>query len=463
MRIENISEEDIDLLEEKGGKNKKPDEEYKECFEFNKDPEEWDYVDEWRGPWTPVRHDGKLLVIDFNTVFGRDDIDEDFCKFLIEKTSYVKNLNLVPHYINYFIKFYDTENELMMAYHKLKYLSVKRDLSFTPKAYKKLIYNILFTPSMVEKIKRFVDDNYLLNINSDAKVRKYAENTIFADIHAKILFRCSMAIKLMIPVAFHFLFTHPDKINGKLNPQSHLFDFFKGTFDVFTEDGIDIYIKARCWVDRMVNRDVKSNGGAWARKTINGMDPLIKAISLFEKDFTIDTLYKYVHKKDKNPIKLNDVVIRAQLGYHNRGKDKHTMREVSGKRGGQEGELSSLDKLSMTAAQIDESLIILSQGNINSQIEKFRNQIKFVTDEEIDYYYEHHVISSLQQQLVNYFYAKYFDGFTDLNMLNKREYITLMVLLKRRLEASHYIYLPQIFSGNILGKINNRVIQNINS
>ena len=63
--------------------------------------------------------------------------------------------------------------------------------------------------------------------------------------------------------------------------------------------------------------------------------------------------------------------------------------------------------------------------------------------------------------LIRYYYARSFNGYRDLNMLTREQFINLLIILKRRLQAQDYLFLPQILSGNIKNKINTRTIQNI--
>lgn len=411
------------------------------------------FVDQYINPHYPISYDGKLAVVAFDDLFNRPDL-KDFGKFLVEKGSYVKNLELITKYVNYFINYYDKDNELMFAYFKLRFLIASGEKKFTPVAFKKMCYKILFTPTMSAKIKTFVDDNYRLEIDKDTKASKYPDETKFGDIHTKIIFRCSMAIKVLIIPAFHYLYSNEDI----KTQQSYLYDYFKDTLMEFSEPGINIYNKLRASVTKMVKNDVKNNPGSWSDKEIGGHDPLLKSLSLFEKDLMIDLLYKY--RMNENPVKFNMVAIRSQLVYSNRVKYKHTFNRISGGEAGMEGELSSLDKMMMSAVKIDESLIIISEENAQNTIKKLREKMPIVTDEEIDFYYKYHRIGSVQQELVHYYYAKYFDSIVDLNLITRRQYITLMVLLKRRLMYDKYIYLPQLISGNIDGKVNTRDIRN---
>ena len=83
-----------------------------------------------------------------------------------------------------------------------------------------------------------------------------------------------------------------------------------------------------------------------------------------------------------------------------------------------------------------------------------------ITQEEIDYYKRHLNITKFQSQLVFYYYAKYFNGYRDLLLLNRTQYLKLLIMLKKRLQFQSYVYLPQIISSNIESKLNARTIRN---
>lgn len=426
-------------------------------------------LSDWKNNDYPVTVDGRLIKIDFSSVFG-DRIEElnipDIERFLIKKNSYEANLELVARYINYFIEFYDEDNELLLSYLKLKYLvdNKNKEHKLGVKLMKSYIYNILITPSVVEKIKQMTRDNYLLDIDSDKKIQDYKEDTRFTDLHAKILLSASTAAKIILPIGIHYLSTEGqgfEMIKG-------IYQFFRPTLDLFSEDDVDMYTKLRVWIGKMVDANVMGNRNAWQDKAVIYDDVSnAKAISLFEKDIMVDTFYKYMYEPDfkkgkwveSNPIMLNNVVISSQLKFSNRTRYKYNITEISANTSGDE-ELSGMDKLLMNASKIDETLIILAEENMTESIERMRSQLPFITDEEIDYYYRNCTITKLHQTLINYYYAKYFGGFVELNFAPKRQLITLMVMMKRRMMKDGFIYLPQLLSGNIEGKMSNRVIQN---
>ncbi|WP_171567724.1 hypothetical protein, partial [Brevibacillus sp. MCWH] len=55
--------------------------------------------------------------------------------------------------------------------------------------------------------------------------------------------------------------------------------------------------------------------------------------------------------------------------------------------------------------------------------------------------------------------AKYFGGYRDLNLITRKQFVKLLLLLKKKLQIQGYIYLPQLLTANI-DKYNKRTIKN---
>lgn len=115
----------------------------------------------------------------------------------------------------------------------------------------------------------------------------------------------------------------------------------------------------------------------------------------------------------------------------------------------------------MNAAKIDESIVILSDINIKKTMKRIKNKMHItIEQDEIDYYKYNLNITKFQAQLVFYYYAKYFSGYRDLSLLNRTQYLKLLIMLKKRLQFQSFVYLPQIISSNIESKLNARTIRN---
>lgn len=126
----------------------------------------------------------------------------------------------------------------------------------------------------------------------------------------------------------------------------------------------------------------------------------------------------------------------------------------------------------MNATKIDEGVIVMADMNIELTTQRIIKQIDIpISEEEIEYYLKHHEVSILQRDLVYAYYTKYFDSYRDLNLLTARQYMTLVLLLKKKLLIElgyetdnngeiHHAALPYLLTGNLVDKVNNRLIRN---
>ena len=195
--------------------------------------------------WNPkpsqciVEPDNKIFLCHFDRVFQQPKL-ERYNKFYIQKLSYINNLELITKYINYFINCYDSDNELVSAYLKIKFeTDEKRTFNENNMdAYISFLYEILFTDSIINKINDLVEDNYLFDIEgNDSKKKKYQKNDRkhlesleFTNQHVKILLRISFAMKLMAPVMLHYHAINSMKIE---KDSDNIYRFYKPLFDIF--------------------------------------------------------------------------------------------------------------------------------------------------------------------------------------------------------------------------------------
>ena len=96
--------------------------------------------------------------------------------------------------------------------------------------------------------------------------------------------------------------------------------------------------------------------------------------------------------------------------------------------------LSGSDKMAMNLTKIDEGITIMSDINIPMTIEYLKRRFDItISKEEVDFYVKYHNPVEIQIQLVRSFFAKYFGSYRDLHLCTRRDYITLMLLLKKKL------------------------------
>lgn len=134
--------------------------------------------------------------------------------------------------------------------------------------------------------------------------------------------------------------------------------------------------------------------------------------------------------------------------------------------------LSAADKLLMNQNKVDEGVVTISDMNIKLTTKRIEKIIDIeIPEEEIDYYVENFTPSKLQETLVHSYLTKYFGNYRDLNLLPRRDYIHLLLLVKKKLlidfgyahrndDKIYYTILPYILTGNMSERVNNRVLRN---
>ena len=522
-----------------------------------------------------VDRDGKIFICYFDRIFKQPKLSI-YDKFYIKKGSYENQLDIIVRYINFFINHYDPDNELVTAYLKIKFAVDDNHLYTADNmdSYINFVYEILFTDTMIDKINRLVEDNYLDDIEqeTDEKRRKYKNNERkhlesleFTNQHIKILLRISFGMKIMAPVMLHYHAVNTMKIE---KDSDNIFRFFKPLFKIFgrvpastntayisqesnaffvfnnatkyydmyedddahnmvhcnlTEAQViekstnpetgeivieprnytaeyNMYNKLFVYVKAKVNESYANNSTMYAQREIFGIDIFSVIQSFVHRVLISENMVKYkfnehwdaAQKKYKeNIIGFNKTIIKFQLMYFLKEQYSKNLTEVTNTKNS-DG-LSGGDKMAMNLTKIDEGITILAEINVPITIQYIEDWFKIdISDEEIDYYIEHHRPDKIQIELVHSYFAKYFGSIRNLALLTRRQYITLMLILKKKLMRDlgypddnmivestepnesddenesetkerdiRPAALPYILSGNLEDHINTRVIRNL--
>lgn len=410
--------------------------------------------------WVPdpedvvVTYEGKTIIIPFDRYFTSAKAGNFNVFYVSHKDSYVKKFNLITQYINYFIKFYDDDNELIMNYLHCKFMIDFKKNNPSPKSMIKLFYKDFVTPTMYDKVKKFVEDNYRIDLAQNKESDKqYSESLEFTNEHAKLLLLISTFIKMMIPLVMHYI----NVVGGKQEVKK-LIRYYKPLFNlVYEKENVNLYAKLFHYIMTKVNFNEKNNPVIWAKYEVNSADAIYYTEELTDKNIIVDNIFKYVF--NKSIISFNSVILSTQLDFSNIKNFGINMREIDTEK--DSDGLSYLDKLEMNTTKIDENIILLSKVNIKNTIKRIkkRNKIK-ISKDEVDYYIKHTSVNNISKSLVFYYYSKMFGGFVDLNNINIILYMKLMIVMKHKLAYDGYNLLSQLISANIEGRINNRVIHN---
>lgn len=437
-----------------------------------------------------VESEDQMFKVYFEKFF--DEKMKKFDIFYVRKSSFEPHLALSAKYINYFINRYDTENELVMGYLKLKYaLDEAKNLDgtklFTAEnvhALIDLIYEVIFTDTMCDKIRRMVEDNYLDDIERDVTKYKsnsnqdYLESLEFTNEHNKILLRISFGMRIICPVMYHYFCINkikPDQLKSKKDV-TVVYDFYYPLFGLFS-DGVDMFNKLYVYIKRKVLDSSYHNQKIFNQRDIFGDDIMLIIERFVKTRLIVDNMVKYKfnqtwdpkkNKYNENIIGLNKTIIKFQIVYFLKETYGKTLTEMTNTKNS-DG-LSASDKMEMNLTKLDTGIIDMANINIGFCLDRLHKDIDVpVSEEEIQYYRDNHYPSDIQVHLVRSAFADFFASYRDENLLTRREYNELMLLLKKRLllengygveSVGEQSYLPHIICGNLDGKVSTKHIRN---
>lgn len=379
----------------------------------------------------------QALEIRFDEIFGCKEYKTLNTFILKPKQAYYNNTNEYCPHINYFMKFYDTDNELILSYLKLK-IQCDRNKKYPKEVFIADLYDYILSPEMVSKIEKMVDDNYEITLSS----KNFKKSSIeFNDEHGAILLQISMAVRMFIPIVTHYIY-----INGINDSDEFLYNSFEGLLsgDYFGK-GVNIYNKLYEFIYDRIYKASKKNMGHYNRTEILGTDVESDVEVIFMK-LMVDIIYKY--NFSENIISFNSRVIRNNINWNLKTKDIVNLNQISDmvdKDG-----LSGLDRIEMTNAKFDESKIIIANINIKQTLKKLANKydVEF-NDDELDYYKDHLTVDVFQKNLIFQLFAKYCP-IGDLYSLTNKQYCKLIVIMKTMLSKHGFRVIQHILTAHVV-------------
>lgn len=247
-----------------------------------------------------VESDGKLFICNFHKVINTPGV-EPFKRFMINKTSYEKQLDHITKYVNYFMQEYDHENELMAAYLRIKYVvdmekvfALSEDMTEAKRLeiienFIDFVHTELFSDDshIAENISKLAEDNYLDDVEKNDGRKKgndkeYLESLEFTNEHIKILMKISVAMKIMSPIIFHYFYINLVKLDKE---SDLIYRFFKPLFTLFG-DKVNMFNKLYVYVKSRVLESYSINTAVFDKRGISGID-IFGVINLFTKKVII--------------------------------------------------------------------------------------------------------------------------------------------------------------------------------
>lgn len=259
------------------------------------EPIERPYVDDW----VPEEKDMLLktvkgaIIADISSFYGMEN-NPNLDYFQMDSKRSYNNPKLrehTVHYLNYFLKYYDYDHELLTIYATIKYL-IDYEPSYSKEAFFYDISRYIIHGTLAVKAEYMTRDNYQLTLSYSNKKNPSLQYT---DAHAILILKISILMNMMIPLLCHFMKVR--RIKGTT-------DFLMEIYDelLHINPDIDIYAKLYETAVTNVERVARKNMALFDRQDIRGLNITIHSINCVT-NIIVNIIAKYIFSS--NAINLN--------------------------------------------------------------------------------------------------------------------------------------------------------------
>ncbi len=251
--------------------------------------------------WIPEKEDMIFrsckgsLILPVAEYYGSENKSLDIFS-LTPKRCYNGNImrEHLPRYLNYFIKYYDQDKELLLAYFNFKVMLDYHGDKYEKEQFIIDIKRLILTPSILNKAHAMNEDNYVLDL--DEKNYRNDKNPAlqYGDRHAKTLMWMSLLMNMVIPLSTHYIL-----IKNILDVDQFLLQVFECILDL---TDIDIISKLYETSNSNIERNAKSHSTLFSMQDIRAKSVTTLSIDSLE-NIILNIMPKYTY--DKNIISLN--------------------------------------------------------------------------------------------------------------------------------------------------------------
>lgn len=412
-----------------------------------------DWVKNYKGGVYTLTSQNNVFVdfnkyIDLNVTNSRNN---HIGTFVLSRKSFKTRIPKICGYSNYFFEYYGSDRFLQNLF-MVKVLVDSKQKKLKTKSFIELMKKYLITPDVEEKIWEMVEYNYLNILDKNNPIVKnskdakddYFRYQIISDKNGKRIMCSVIAIDLIYPLVVHYTYIREKK-------NDDLFQYFAPFLDMFSTEEIDNIQKLSMYTWSILSIHYSHNKPLWRHKAVLG-DMSIDEFydKCFRKYIVTDSLPWLIF--DNNMGSFFYKILQEQLNYYIRAEYETMPVELNMDKDEDEG-FSEMEKFENRLSKIDEGLVILSETNVHSVIETIKTRFNmYISSDELEFYISNLHFSKDQHVIINYHYAKYFNGYRDLKMIDKNTFVEMALIMRFRLLAQGMVYLPYILTGNLKKK-----------
>jgi hypothetical protein len=423
-----------------------------------------------KGPF--VKKSKDTIYLDFGDEL-KTAFPEPYRIIKIERVAYVGQIDIIVKYMNYFVKYFDDENALMVAYMQMCLVIKKRNstLGESPEypleSFKFAIDAIMLDDYFTERIVSMVEHNKIPPIKTTKKTTESIQ--IQEDIYCALM-AVAIMTKMIIPILSLYYKERRSEIRIDgiedvnddnqanqinlmqliLSVTRQLVDRFNEVYDVDVQE--KLYYIAGCRITKTYSTERKR----WERRESYG-----STTSIFQSEITDNVFTNLLHKAvfEKPIVGLLHDALDKYIKHHLEHQDKADMQLIDfNVSDGDDDPPTQFDIIQNSHAKYN----IINRNRIKFIIDKTivslcKEYDVEIRDKDINFYVKNYKlkddkgvlpVTQLQTNLILLFLSKYCKQ--DISKeITPMQFLQSMILFKYVYRFSGYEYLPLIVSASV--------------
>lgn len=403
--------------------------------------------------WVPEEQDKILktckgkLYLPFSELYGTSNLEFNYFE-LNSKRCYNGNemREHIPHYLNYFLKFYDKEMELISVYAKIKYM-----IDYVPEYNKEqFIYDLhrfIVHSNLAGKAWLMVKDNYTMELDKKNFSNDKNPALNYKDKHAKMMLLMSILMNMEIPLITRYIY--------KFNIEASN-DLLMEAFDdiLFIDPRVNIFAKIYETCSHNTNKNAKKHSLIWKQQSIRGKNITTHALSSVY-NIILNIMPKY--KFNQNIISFNHTSIKFNTRYQVLLiQFEYNFIPLSSLDRDEE-EVSVFDKFESYLIKQNESVYIQLETTARETMNRICMMYGPINIDEVEFYMNrlmtdgdlNTILNSFQKFLIFNLFYKYFGDVNTILAIDIVDYVKLIIIAKKMLSNIGMIIFPYIISSKM--------------
>lgn len=399
---------------------------------------------------------------------GENDIIRKLSYAELAKKSFVNNINLTVRYINYFIEFFDDDDELMEAYFQLMYQIHFIKVNMGIDDFLDAIFSTIATESMVEKVIRMVEYNTDETLIKQSESARYDESIQLTVEHLKAIMGISCFHKFIIPIVSHYYAVRrKDMEKEGLTDKDLYYIIFASFIPIFDKHyNISLYGKLYHTATTRISKTENQEITMWKRRNRFGTTTT---------SFTNSLMRDYLNEISSKAVFNQSAIIFIHVCFDKAIRneliqpDKYEMSDMKMDASDNVNEtISRWDRWQMDRSMHSEKDRLRAYVSIKDSLYRMGRQfgIDFIKmeskkpkdieetkklREEFRYYQDNlsQPLNDTAMYIIQLYYASKLHSATDVSLAGIEDLIKLIMIMKRDFAARNYNYLYFFITGTL--------------